>query len=343
MERARVNGLVDPGRVVGWAGVFPAAMTMFSKSGDLDEESTGRHLENLIGNGAHGLVVAGTSGEFIGLTEAERRRLIAVAVSVVNHRVPLIVGTGYFSTRETIRLTEFAAAQGADGAIVILPYYQRPSPAEVAQHYRMIAQAVRLPIMLYNNAGNSGAPAIDAVGIRALFEEGALSAGKSTAATVHEIHELAPRGSGDLKVFYGSFMAPLEAMAGGADGWISGILNVVLPDAISLWSAMQAQDLTLARRVWGRILQIRNIYTRQQVGSVSDLAIYRAILNLRGAKGGYCRPPLLDLTAEQYGLLEAILTEAEIGPNTTIGGVNRPNIATEPAIAPLSASRSALP
>src|SRR4051812_18992415 len=97
-----------------WSGIYPAALTMFDTHGHLDEDATAAHLDRLIRDGAHGVVVGGTSGEFIALTDSERRRLVAVAVAAVAGRVPVIAGTGWFATAETIALTRAAADAGAD-------------------------------------------------------------------------------------------------------------------------------------------------------------------------------------------------------------------------------------
>ena len=300
---------------VDWAGIYPAVMTMFDASGAIDEAATADHIERLIGEGAHGIVVAGTSGEFIGLTDLERRRVIEIGVTAAAGRVPVIAGTGHFSTAETIRLTDFAADAGAQGAIVILPYYQRPEEREVVEHFRAVGRATKLPIMVYNNPTNSGAPALDATAIGALYAEGLVHAVKSTFQTVHQVHEVRGETDEGFRVFYGSFMAPLEGMAGGAHGWVSGILNVATRDAVDLWQAVTVEgDLVRARAVWSRILPLKYLYTRRLLGPASDLAIYRAILEMRGAIGGHCRAPLLDLTAAQRKTLRAILEPAGLVP-----------------------------
>ena len=110
-----------------------------------------------------------------------------------------------------------------------------------------------------------------------------------------------------FRVFYGSFQAPLEALAGGAHGWISGILNVVLADALELWAAIASSDLDAARSAWSRIAPFRRLYTEGPLGPVSDLAIWRAVLTLRGQVGGHCRRPILDLDEAQRGRLAALL------------------------------------
>jgi len=287
---------------------------MFDRAGRLDEESTASHIDRLVREGAHGIVVAGTSGEFIALDADERLRVIRVAVTAVNGRVPVIAGTGHFSTTETIKLTERAAHAGADGAIVILPYYQRPTEEEVMDHFRMVGRASPIPILIYNNPGNSAAPAFDAVRVRELYKAGLAHGVKSTFPTVHEIHELRAETDARFRVFYGSFMAPLEALAGGADGWISGILNVVTPDAVAMWHAIEASDLEAARAAWQRILPIRLLYTRRLLGAVSDLAIYRAILRLRGLDGGHSRAPLRSVTDEQLERLRVLLEPRGLVP-----------------------------
>lgn len=299
---------------IDWAGIYPAALTMFDAVGRLDEAATAAHIERLVDDGAHGVVVAGTSGEFVTMDDADRRRTIEVAVKAVRGRVPVIAGTGYASTAATIRLTEYAASVGADGAIVILPYYQRPTGAEVIAHFREVGRVSPIPIMIYNNPANSGAPALDALQIRELYEAGFVHAVKSTFPTVHQVHEVRAETDDGFRVFYGSFMAPLEGMAGGAHGWISGILNVVTADAVELWAAMQVSDLVRARSVWARILPIKLLYTRQPLGPVSDVAIYRGILRLRGEDGGHCRAPLLDLTPDQVERLRALLEPVGLVP-----------------------------
>jgi 4-hydroxy-tetrahydrodipicolinate synthase len=297
-----------------WQGIYPAALTMFDAEGRLDEEATAAHLDRLIGAGANGLVVGGTSGEFVSLTDPERQRLIDVAVGAARGRVPVIAGTGWFSTAETIRLTRYAASAGASGAIVILPYYQKPTVPEIMEHFRAVGRSSPIPIMIYNNPANSGAPPLEAPHIRELYEGGFAQAVKSTFPTVHQVHELRAEVDDGFRVFYGSFMAPLEGMAGGAHGWISGILNVATADAAELWRAMQASDLDRARAAWRRILPVKYLYTRQPLGPASDLAIYRAMLRLRGQVAGYCRAPLLDLTPNQVDRLRELLEMSGLVP-----------------------------
>jgi 4-hydroxy-tetrahydrodipicolinate synthase len=298
------------GSLATWGGIYPATLTMFDADGGLDIDATVRHVDGLVQRGAHGIVLAGTTGEFIAMGREERGALTREVTSAVAGRVPVIVGTGAYSTAETIALTNDAQAAGADAGLVILPYYQRPAREEVMGHFRLVADATDLPLFLYNNPTNSGTEPLDAADIGVLAAEGVLAGIKSTFPTVHQVHEAIAETDASFRVFYGSFMAPLEGMAGGAAGWISGILNVVLPDALDLWSAMQAGDIERARAAWSRILPIKYLYTRRPFGQVSDLEIYRAMLRLRGEHGGHSRAPLRPLSENQVDSLRGLLSRA---------------------------------
>lgn len=172
-------------------GIFPAALTMFDRDNNLDEEATARHWDWLVTHEAvDGLVIAGTSGEFIALEREERIRLFRLARDVVRKRVPVIYGSGHYSTKLTIQLSEEAQKYGADALIVILPYFQRPPKTAVIEHYRRIRQATNLPIMLYNNPANSACVELNPRDIARLVDEDVLHMVKSTFGTVEPVHDL---------------------------------------------------------------------------------------------------------------------------------------------------------
>jgi dihydrodipicolinate synthase/N-acetylneuraminate lyase len=292
-------------------GIFPAALTMFDKENSLDEDATAAHWEWLIGQGVDGLVIAGTSGEFIALENHERVRLFQLAQAVNRGRVPLIYGSGHYSTRLSIELSEQAARYGADGLIVILPYYQKPSKPAVIEHFRLIRKATDLPIMLYNNPANSACVDLTPREVAQLVDEDVLHMVKSTYETVVPIHDLHFLAGGRMAIFYGSFQAAFEAMCAGAHGWISGVLNVVPRAAKAMYRACAGQnDARRGFAIWKRILPIVHLWTWQQVGPVSDLAIYRSILNFWGLRGGYSRNPFFPLTAAQEETLRGLLEES---------------------------------
>ena len=305
-------------------GVFPAALTMFDKDNQLDENATARHWEWLIEKQrVDGLVIAGTSGEFIAMESEERKRLFRLARDVVHGRVPVIYGSGHYSTKISIELSEEAERCGADGIIVILPYFQKPPKPAVVEHYRRIRKAVNLPLMLYNNPHNSACVDFSPLEIAKLADEDVFHMVKSTYGTVEPVHDLSYLLGDRIAIFYGSFIAGYEGLCAGAHGWISGILNVAAKAAKELYEAVIVDhDAALGLLIWKRILPLVHLYTHQQIGPVSDLAIYRAMLNLWGLEGGYSRDPFFPLDREEVEKLRKILERTGwIDPDHALDGI----------------------
>ncbi|MGA3323969.1 MAG: dihydrodipicolinate synthase family protein [Terriglobia bacterium] len=293
-------------------GIFPAALTMFDRANNLDEESTARHWDWLITHQkADGLVIAGTSGEFIALTDEERIRAFRLAPSVVRGRVPVIFGSGHYSTKLTIKLSEEAQKCGADALIVILPYYQRPPKPAVIEHYRRVRKATSVPIMLYNNPHNSACVELNPREIAQLVDEDVVHMVKSTFGTVEPVHDLSYLVGDRMAIFYGSFLAAYEGLCAGAHGWISGILNVVTSAAKAMRHTIVVEnDARKGFQIWKRILPIVHLWTHQQIGPVSDLAVYRSMLNSWGLQGGYCRDPFFPLDEKQESKLREFLEKS---------------------------------
>jgi 4-hydroxy-tetrahydrodipicolinate synthase len=305
-------------------GIFPAALTMFDRDNNLDEKATAKHWEWLIEKQrVDGLVIAGTSGEFIAMELEERARLFRLAKDVVRGRVPVILGSGHYSTKLTIELSQLAEGCGADGLIVILPYFQRPPKVAVIEHFRRVRKATNLPIMLYNNPHNSACVDFSPSEIVRLVDEDVVHMVKSTYGTVEPIHDLHVFLGERLALFYGSFLAGFEGLCGGAHGWISGLLNVTAAAAREMYTAVVLNnDAQRGLRIWKKILPLVHLYTYQQLGPVNDLSIYRSILNFWGLEGGYCRDPFFPLDAQQERTLREILERTGwIDPDHVLDGI----------------------
>jgi len=227
---------------------------------------------------------------------------------VVRKRVPVIYGSGHYSTKLTLELSEAAAKYGADALIVILPYYQKPSKPAVIEHYRQVRRGTNLPLMLYNNPGNSACVELSPRDIAQLVNEDVLHMVKSTFGTVEPVHDLSYLVGDRMAIFYGSFLAAFEGLAAGAHGWISGVLNVATPAAKAMYQAIVVEnDVHKGFRIWKKILPIVHLYTHQQVGPVSDLATYRSMLKFWGHEGGFCRNPFFPLDEKQEATLRRLL------------------------------------
>jgi len=301
---------MSPKRAEKMKGIFPAALTMFDAQGELDEKATWNHADWLIRQGVQGLVAAGTSGEFIALDDTERRRVIEIILDAAKGRVPVLAGTGYYSTRKTIETTQWAEAAGADGALVILPYFQRPPKPAVLEHYRLLRKNTALPIWVYNNPGNSACEELKSWEMAELARAGVIQGVKSTVPSTSPVVEMKLLCPPEFCVFYGSFTAALEGLSAGADGWISGILNFMPSEAVELYQALQnTPDLEKARRTWYRIAPFVQLFFHPAHGPVNDLALWRAGLELRGLHGGFSRPPFFPLTEAQRADLAQLMIQ----------------------------------
>lgn len=289
------------------SGIFPATMTMFTADGELDEEGTARHVDYLIRSGAHGIVAAGTSGEFIAMTESERLRVIEIVIEAAGGRVPVYAGTGHFSTRLTIEMTQAAEKLGANGAIIIQPYYQKPPKAAIIEHFHAVRRETSLPIMLYNNPNYAGCAEFTSREVAQLAESGVIQSVKSTFESVVPVQDLLYLCGDKLRVFYGSFNAPMEAFMSGAHGWVSGFLNLFTPQAAEMYNACLAGDVVRAREIWQWLLPFKHLYSYQTLGPLNDIAIYRAGLDILGEYGGYSRAPFNPLTETQREALRSLM------------------------------------
>lgn len=289
------------------SGIFPAVLTMFSKEEELDLDGTARHVEYLIGSGVHGLIAAGTSGEFIAMTEAERMQVIQLVIETAAGRVPVYAGTGHYSTRATIDLTCAAERLGASGAIVILPYYQKPPKPAIIEHFRTLRRATSLPIMLYDNPFYAGTVELSPQDVADLATSGVVQSVKSTFESVARLQDLRSLSGDHLRIFYGTFHSPLEALLGGAHGWVSGFLNFLTKDCVALYAACAAGNVPEALVIWQRLLPYKQLFTLNRLGPVNDLAIYRAGLTLLGQHGGYSRAPFYPLTDAQTAQLKELM------------------------------------
>lgn len=136
-------------------GSIPALLTPFTETGAVDEKAFASHVEWVISEGSHGVVPVGTTGESPTLSHAEHKRVVEICIEVAAKRVPVIAGAGSNNTREAIELAQHAEKVGADALLVVTPYYNKPTQKGLIAHFSAIAEAVSLPIVIYNIPGRS--------------------------------------------------------------------------------------------------------------------------------------------------------------------------------------------
>ena len=241
-------------------GAFTALVTPFTPDGALDESAYRRLVAWQVMAGIDGLVPMGTTGESPTLSAAERDRCIQITVETVGERpsrtrIPVIAGTGSNDTRGSIEATRRAAALGADAALVVTPYYNKPDQRMLEAHFRAIADEGGLPIVVYNVPGRTGAN-VEADTFLRLAEHPRVVGVKEASANIEQIAVICRDRPRDVAVLSGDDAATLAVLAMGGDGVVSVASNEIPGEMSALVHAWHAGDWAEARRLHDRWLPL---------------------------------------------------------------------------------------
>ncbi len=233
----------------GWRGVIPAVTTQFNEDLSIDFENTRRVQDALVNDGVHGLIVMGTCGENNSLDPDEKRAILKGAVEVVAGRVPVITGVSEFDTRRAVAYARDAEKAGADGLMLLPAMVYVPKPEELVAHFKTVAEATSLPIMLYNNPPayrvNIGTDVL-----RALEGVSNIKAVKESAPDTRRFTDLINEFGDRFDIFAGLDDVALEGMMLGAKGWVSGLTSAFPQESVALVAAIDRGDWEEARRIY---------------------------------------------------------------------------------------------
>jgi 4-hydroxy-tetrahydrodipicolinate synthase len=278
-------------------------VTPFNENEDIDFEAYRSNIEFYIKNGIHGLVTAGSTGEFASLSTEEHKQIIKTAVDQAKRRVPVLAGTGQCSTRQTIEMSKYAQDAGADGLLIIPPYYAKPSDEEIVRHYSAISDSVSIPIMLYNNPFTSKVDMKPEV-IGQLADLQHVTHVKESSGDVTRIWKICNATRNKLVVFAGSDNIALESFLMGARGWVSITANVFPKECADLYDwAVVKKEIGGARELYSRLLPFCNLL--EDTGMFAALS--KAGLDLLGKKGGKPRGPSRSLMSGELEQVKSIL------------------------------------
>ena len=228
-----------------FAGSLVAIVTPF-RQGTFDEQSYGELIEFQIASGTHGIVPCGTTGESATLSHAEHERVVALTVEIVNRRVPVIAGTGSNATDEAIAFTKHAKRVGADGALLITPYYNKPTQEGLYQHYAAVAQAVDLPLILYNIQGRTSVNMTPATIARTAQLPNVVGI-KEGSGSLGQVSEIIHQCGDAFTILSGDDPLTVPMMALGAKGVITVTANVAPKEMANMVNAALAGNFAEAR------------------------------------------------------------------------------------------------
>jgi dihydrodipicolinate synthase/N-acetylneuraminate lyase len=286
-----------------WSGVFPAATTQFDQSMQVDLPATQRVQKALLDDGVHGLVLMGTVGEGNSLNADEKRRVLQAAVEVSGGS-PVIVGVSEFTTATAASFARDAERLGASGLMVLPAMVYVPTAAELEYHFRTVAAASGLPIMLYNNPPSYRVN-IDIATLARLADVPSIVAIKESAADSRRFTDIINAFGRRFVLFAGLDDVAFEALTLGATGWVSGLTNAFPVESLRFYESLRQGNLDEARRIYRWFMPLLHLDAEHDL--VQSIKLAEQIMG-RGSER--VRPPRLPLAGERRAAVIAMIERA---------------------------------
>jgi len=283
-------------------GAIVAIVTPF-KNGQVDEETYRKLIEFQIANGTDGIVPCGTTGESSTLSHEEHDRVIAIAIDAAKKRVPVIAGTGSNSTDEALRLTRHAYEAGADGALMVCPYYNRPTQEGLYQHYKLIAESVPIPIIPYNIPGRTGVNMLPETVAR-LSGISNIVGIKEASGSLKQMQDVISLCGDDFDVLSGDDFFTLPLLLIGGKGVISVISNIVPADMANMIDAFEAGNIAQARKLHDKMVPLIDALFIE-----TNPVPVKAALSMMGKIDYDVRLPLYKMSDSNYEKLKKVILD----------------------------------
>lgn len=291
-----------------FSGAMTALVTPF-KDNAIDEEGYRAFIEWQISEGIHGLVPCGTTGESATLSHAEHERVIEICIDQAAGRVPVLAGAGSNNTSEAISLAKFAKSAGADGALLITPYYNKPTQEGLYEHFKAIAQAVDMPLVPYNVPGRTGCNMLPPVVARLAKEFPHITAIKEATGNLCQASEILESCPPRFGLLSGDDLTAFPLMALGGCGVISVTSNIAPAKVTAMSNAAISGDMAKARELHHALYPLS-----RAMFMVSNPIPVKTALAMMGKMTGDMRLPLWPMAGEQKAQLEKVLLECGVLP-----------------------------
>ena len=282
-------------------GAMVAIVTPF-RNDQIDENALRELIEFQIANGTDAIVPCGTTGESATLSHEEHDRVIEITIDAVKKRVPVIAGTGSNNTAEALRLTKHAYEAGADGALIVCPYYNRPTQEGLYQHFKTIAESVPLPIIPYNIPGRTGVNLMPEM-VAKLAKIKNIVGIKEASGSIKQMSDVINLCGGDFSVLSGDDIFTLPLLAIGGSGIISVISNVAPADMAGLVDAYVAGNIDKAKSLHHKMSALIEALFIE----VNPIPVKAALAMMGKIKYEY-RLPLCKMADANYEKLKNVMT-----------------------------------
>ncbi len=285
--------------------LLTARVTPFNADGSVNYEKAADLAEWLINNGSDGLVVAGSTGEAATMSAEEKLELFRVVVNRINKRVPIIAGTGSNNTADSVKMTKMAEAMGVDGALIVGPYYNKPTQEGFYQHFAAVAQSTGLPIIVYNVPGRTASNISPAIVARLAADFENIVAIKEAAGNVAQVAELYSVLPEEFTIYSGDDGLILPFMSVGATGLISVLSNIgggILQDVMQAYEDGRVRE---AAKLNARMVPLANAMFIE----TNPIPVKAAVTLVTGIDAGQPRLPLTPMEPANKAKMVAVLQE----------------------------------
>ena len=285
--------------------LLTAMVTPFNADGSVNYEKAADLAEWLINNGSDGLVVAGSTGEAATMSAEEKLELFRVVVNRINKRVPVIAGTGYNTTADSVKMTKMAEAMGVDGALIVGPYYNKPTQEGFYQHFAAVAQSTGLPIIVYNVPGRTASNISPAIVARLAADFENIVAIKEAAGNVAQVAELYSVLPEEFTIYSGDDGLIIPFMSVGATGLISVLSNIgggILQDVMQAYEDGRVRE---AAKLNARMVPLANAMFIE----TNPIPVKAAVTLVTGIDAGQPRLPLTPMEPANKAKMVAVLQE----------------------------------
>jgi 4-hydroxy-tetrahydrodipicolinate synthase len=291
-----------------FSGCGTALVTPFRAGGELDEAALRRLIQRQLDAGVDFLVPCGTTGESPTLTRAEHLRVVEIAVEMAKDRAPVLAGAGGYNTREVVELAKELERLGADGILSVTPYYNKPTPEGLYQHYRAIAEAVALPIVLYNVPGRTGVNIEPATLARLATIETVVGV-KEASGNIAQMASIATRIPPGFRLLSGDDAVTLPLIALGGCGVISVASNLIPAEITELCTVARRGDLPAAQAIQKRWLPLMEVNFCES----NPIPVKWALARLGLIEPVYRLPMCAPLAASQAKIEEVLRASGLLG------------------------------
>src|SRR5687767_6567179 len=287
-----------------WRGIFPALLTPFDPSGDLDLAIFEKNLEAQLKAGVHGVIIGGSLGEASTLREEEKRTLVEFSISYIKGEIPVILNVAESSTEEAMRQARNAHSWGADGLMLLPPMRYKTDDRETVTFFRTVAQSTQLPIMIYNN------PVDYKIDVHpALFEQlldcENITALKESSRDVTNLTRMINRFGDRYKILCGVDTLAMEELCLGADGWVAGLVCAFPSETVAIYKLVKSGNLDEARKIYRWFMPLLELDIHPKLVQYIKLAAAQT-----GLGNEYVRAPRLTLVGEERERILKIIDDA---------------------------------